>query len=153
VDDANTRLRAIAVATKGILQATNGAQAMSLLLSSERVFTDCHDWIRYGEPEQVGQPTIRPSTSHNVRGKKTTSLRASAYRASASLAPPLSVSSVPARSVLDPEDQGLTVHQWTEHHSARWQDRFRLRPSVAGRCREAGSADGWCGRRPPHRWL
>lgn len=26
---------------------------MSLLLTSERVFTDLHDWIKWGEPDQV----------------------------------------------------------------------------------------------------
>lgn len=26
---------------------------MSLLLTSERVFADLHDWIKWGEPEQV----------------------------------------------------------------------------------------------------
>jgi len=36
-----------------LLRVLTGAEAMSLLLSSERVFTDCHDWIMYGEPEQV----------------------------------------------------------------------------------------------------
>lgn len=36
-----------------VLRVSCGAEAMSLLLSSERVFTDCHDWIKYGEPEQV----------------------------------------------------------------------------------------------------
>lgn len=33
------------------LKITNGLEALALLLSSERVFTDLHDWIKYGEPE------------------------------------------------------------------------------------------------------
>jgi gamma-glutamylcyclotransferase (GGCT)/AIG2-like uncharacterized protein YtfP len=58
---ANTKLRAIARNT--YLQVHNGAEAMSLLLSSERVFTDLHDWIRYGEPEQVVLRQWQPNMS------------------------------------------------------------------------------------------
>ena len=35
------------------LRVTSGSQAMSLLLTSERVFSDMLDWLHYGEPEQV----------------------------------------------------------------------------------------------------
>eukprot|EP01117_Protostelium_nocturnum_P014823 TRINITY_DN5682_c0_g1_i1.p1 TRINITY_DN5682_c0_g1~~TRINITY_DN5682_c0_g1_i1.p1 ORF type:complete len:514 (+),score=167.70 TRINITY_DN5682_c0_g1_i1:126-1667(+) len=49
--NANTKLRAVArVSWLGV---SNGKDAMSLLLTSERVFADLHDWIRWGEPEQV----------------------------------------------------------------------------------------------------
>ena len=30
---------------------TNGQEAMSLILTSERAFTDLFDWIKHGEPE------------------------------------------------------------------------------------------------------
>lgn len=50
-DSINTKLRAIARVTW--LKVASGAEAMSLLLTSERVFTDCHDWLQWGEPEQV----------------------------------------------------------------------------------------------------
>ena len=49
--DANTKLNA--VARVQWLSVRTGADAMCLLLTSERVFSDLHDWIRYGEPEQV----------------------------------------------------------------------------------------------------
>eukprot|EP00698_Gefionella_okellyi_P004160 TRINITY_DN13882_c0_g1_i1.p1 TRINITY_DN13882_c0_g1~~TRINITY_DN13882_c0_g1_i1.p1 ORF type:complete len:628 (+),score=112.34 TRINITY_DN13882_c0_g1_i1:40-1884(+) len=49
--DANTKLRAIAKCHW--LKVTSAPQAMSLLLSSERVFADMRDWLEYGEPEQV----------------------------------------------------------------------------------------------------
>eukprot|EP01113_Clastostelium_recurvatum_P000566 TRINITY_DN10257_c0_g1_i3.p1 TRINITY_DN10257_c0_g1~~TRINITY_DN10257_c0_g1_i3.p1 ORF type:complete len:566 (+),score=106.24 TRINITY_DN10257_c0_g1_i3:1-1698(+) len=49
--EANTKLRAIARVSA--LCVSSGAHAMSLLLTSERVFTDLHDWIRWGEPEQI----------------------------------------------------------------------------------------------------
>jgi hypothetical protein len=51
VIDANTKMRAIG--RVNYLRVTSGAEAMSLLLTSERVFTDMHDWLLYGEPEQV----------------------------------------------------------------------------------------------------
>jgi hypothetical protein len=37
------------------LRVTSGKDAMSLLLTSERVFADMIDWLHYGEPEQVCQ--------------------------------------------------------------------------------------------------
>eukprot|EP00462_Mataza_sp_D1_P006260 CAMPEP_0175122826 /NCGR_PEP_ID=MMETSP0087-20121206/1919_1 /TAXON_ID=136419 /ORGANISM="Unknown Unknown, Strain D1" /LENGTH=540 /DNA_ID=CAMNT_0016404481 /DNA_START=30 /DNA_END=1650 /DNA_ORIENTATION=+ len=43
----------IAVARTPTLKVDSGAAAMSLLLSSERVFTDVVDWLKYGEPEQI----------------------------------------------------------------------------------------------------
>ncbi len=49
--NANTKLRAIAKVN--YLGVRNGKEAMSLLLTSERVFTDLHDWIMWGEPDQV----------------------------------------------------------------------------------------------------
>lgn len=47
---ANTKL--IAIAHTQWLKINTAEEAMSQLLTSERVFTDLHDWIRYGEPEQ-----------------------------------------------------------------------------------------------------
>jgi gamma-glutamylcyclotransferase (GGCT)/AIG2-like uncharacterized protein YtfP len=60
-DDANTKLRAIA--RSNYLRVCSGAEAMSLLSTSERVFTDLHDWIRYGEPEQVVLRQWQPNMS------------------------------------------------------------------------------------------
>jgi len=48
---ANTRLRAIGKVNW--MKVDSGAAAMSLLLTSERVFADLHDWLKYGEPEQI----------------------------------------------------------------------------------------------------
>lgn len=45
---ANTKLRAIA--RTSWLQVNTGADAMSLLLTSERVFADLHDWIEVRAP-------------------------------------------------------------------------------------------------------
>ena len=50
---ANTKLRAIA--RTSWLQVNTGADAMSLLLTSERVFADLHDWI-----EVRAVPAARP---------------------------------------------------------------------------------------------
>ena len=50
-DEANTKL--IAISRVNWMRVSNGKEAMSLLLTSERVFTDLHDWILYGEPEQI----------------------------------------------------------------------------------------------------
>eukprot|EP00026_Physarum_polycephalum_P005786 Phypoly_transcript_05824.p1 GENE.Phypoly_transcript_05824~~Phypoly_transcript_05824.p1 ORF type:complete len:588 (+),score=94.49 Phypoly_transcript_05824:110-1765(+) len=49
--NALTKLRAIA--RVNYLGVHTGKDAMSLLLTSERVFTDLHDWIKWGEPDQV----------------------------------------------------------------------------------------------------
>ena len=49
--NAMTKLRAIA--RVNYLGVPTGKDAMSLLLTSERVFTDLHDWIKWGEPDQV----------------------------------------------------------------------------------------------------
>ena len=51
-DNDNVRVAAIA-RTDSWLKVTSGAEAMSLLLTSERVFSDMLDWIQYGEPEQL----------------------------------------------------------------------------------------------------
>ena len=50
-DTPNTKL--MAIATVSTLFVATGAEAMSLLLSSERVFTDLRDWSEFGEPEQI----------------------------------------------------------------------------------------------------
>ncbi|PRP85353.1 hypothetical protein PROFUN_07061 [Planoprotostelium fungivorum] len=49
---ANTKLRAIAQ-VNDVLKVDSGREVMSLLLTSERVFADLHDWCRWGEPEQI----------------------------------------------------------------------------------------------------
>lgn len=51
-DTGNTRVAAIST-TPSYLRVRTGADAMSLLLTSERVFTDMRDWLSYGEPEQL----------------------------------------------------------------------------------------------------
>ena len=48
---ANTKLRAIARINWMCVR--TGADALSLLLTSERVFADLHDWLLWGKPEQV----------------------------------------------------------------------------------------------------
>jgi len=50
-ENANTKL--MAISRVHIFKVTSGKEVMNLLLSSERVYTDLHDWIRYGEPEQI----------------------------------------------------------------------------------------------------
>jgi len=47
----NQKLRAIG--RTQYLKAEDGVSALNCLLSSERVFTDLHDYLRYGEPEQI----------------------------------------------------------------------------------------------------
>lgn len=51
-DDGNLRVSAVA-RTGSWLRVRSGADAMSLLLTSERVFSDMIDWLHYGEPEQL----------------------------------------------------------------------------------------------------
>jgi hypothetical protein len=41
-----TKSKYIAMARTSYLRVTSGEEAMSLLLTSERVFTDCDDWMR-----------------------------------------------------------------------------------------------------------
>jgi len=50
--DGNTRVAAIARAPS-YLRVRSGADAMSLILTSERVFSDMLDWLKFGEPEQI----------------------------------------------------------------------------------------------------
>jgi len=50
--DGNTRLAAVAD-TPSWLRVRSGADAMNLLLTSERVFVDMRDWLEHGEPEQI----------------------------------------------------------------------------------------------------
>lgn len=59
--DANTKL--IAISRVNWMCVTTGKEAMSLLLTSERVFTDLHDWIKYGEPEQIVLREFDPNLS------------------------------------------------------------------------------------------
>lgn len=42
-----------AIARTSWMHVESGAEAMALLLSSERVYSDMIDWIKYGEPEQI----------------------------------------------------------------------------------------------------
>lgn len=48
---ANTRM--IAISLTKYMKVKNGKDAMSLLLTSERVFAEMLDWTRFGEPEQI----------------------------------------------------------------------------------------------------
>lgn len=50
-DDANTKM--IAITRASTLKVRSGQEAMSLLLTSERLYSDILDWVRYGEPEQI----------------------------------------------------------------------------------------------------
>ena len=43
----------IAVSRTPLLCISSGSEALSLLLSSERVYNDMIDWLKYGEPEQI----------------------------------------------------------------------------------------------------
>lgn len=53
-DDQDGNLRVAAIShTESWLHIHTGAQAMAVLLTSERVFSDLLDWLHYGEPEQV----------------------------------------------------------------------------------------------------
>jgi len=45
--------RMLAIARTPLLRVNSGAEALSLLLSSERVYADMLDWTRFGEPEQL----------------------------------------------------------------------------------------------------
>ena len=51
-DHDNARVAAIA-RIPSYLRVKTGAEAMALLLTSERVFSDMLDWLHYGEPEQL----------------------------------------------------------------------------------------------------
>lgn len=50
-DDIHTKMTAIA--RTPLLHVRTGAEVMSLLLTSERIYADILDWIRFGEPEQI----------------------------------------------------------------------------------------------------
>lgn len=50
--DITTR-KMIAIAQTNYLKVYSGSEVMSLLLTSERVYADMIDWIKYGEPEQI----------------------------------------------------------------------------------------------------
>lgn len=50
-EDIHTKM--LAIAQINIMKVTCGRDAMSLLLTSERVFSDMIDWKLYGEPEQI----------------------------------------------------------------------------------------------------
>ncbi len=49
----NGNTKMIAISRTSTLKVRCGREAMSLLLTSERVYSDMLDWIKYGEPEQV----------------------------------------------------------------------------------------------------
>jgi gamma-glutamylcyclotransferase (GGCT)/AIG2-like uncharacterized protein YtfP len=49
--EGNTKL--IAASRTPTLLVESADEAMALLLSSERVFSDCRDWLSFGEPEQI----------------------------------------------------------------------------------------------------
>lgn len=48
-----TTKKMIAIAQTNYLKVQSGSEVMSLLLTSERVYADMIDWIKYGEPEQI----------------------------------------------------------------------------------------------------
>jgi gamma-glutamylcyclotransferase (GGCT)/AIG2-like uncharacterized protein YtfP len=48
---ANTEM--IAIAKSKFLKVASGKDAMSLLLTSERVYAEMIDWLKFGEPEQI----------------------------------------------------------------------------------------------------
>ncbi len=50
-DNANTKM--IAISRIQYMKISTGAEAMSLLLTSERVMAEMIDWLKYGEPEQL----------------------------------------------------------------------------------------------------
>jgi hypothetical protein len=50
--ESNCRLLAMA-RTNQVMRVRNAEEAMQMLLTSERVFTDFHDWLLHGEPEQI----------------------------------------------------------------------------------------------------
>lgn len=53
-DDDDGNLRVVAIShIDSWLRVQTGADAMSLLLTSERVFSDMLDWLNHGEPEQL----------------------------------------------------------------------------------------------------
>jgi gamma-glutamylcyclotransferase (GGCT)/AIG2-like uncharacterized protein YtfP len=47
----NTKM--IAISRTPLLKIRSGSDAMSLILTSERVYSDMLDWTKYGEPEQI----------------------------------------------------------------------------------------------------
>jgi hypothetical protein len=55
----------MAIARTSWLRVTSGADAIQLLLSSERVFTDLQDWLRWGEPEQIVLRSWLPTMTYD----------------------------------------------------------------------------------------
>lgn len=53
-------LKMIAIGRVNFMRVSNGAEAMSLLLTSERVFSDCLDWLEYGEPVMIALRHFEP---------------------------------------------------------------------------------------------
>jgi len=53
----------MAIARVSWLRVTSGQEAMSLLLTSERVYADMIDWLQWGEPEQVVLRRWEPAMS------------------------------------------------------------------------------------------
>lgn len=51
LDNGNTKM--IAICRTSTMKVPSGKDAMSLLLTSERVYSDMLDLIKYGEPEQI----------------------------------------------------------------------------------------------------
>ena len=52
-NNGNTKLIAIAKTATLLLKINSAQDVMAELLTSERVYTDLHDWLNYGEPEQI----------------------------------------------------------------------------------------------------
>lgn len=51
--DATPNTKMIAISRVQYMKVHNGSEAMSLLLTSERVYAEMVDWLKYGEPEQI----------------------------------------------------------------------------------------------------
>ena len=60
LEDLASNTKMIAIGRVNFLRVTNGSEAMSLLLTSERVFSDCLDWLQYGEPVMIALREFEP---------------------------------------------------------------------------------------------
>lgn len=52
-EEVNAEMKIKAISKVSTLKVRNAQDAMSLLLTSERVYADMIDWLRFGEPEQI----------------------------------------------------------------------------------------------------
>ena len=63
LESQQTIRKMLAIARTNYLKVITGADVMSLLLTSERVYADMIDWIKFGEPEQICLREWIPSMS------------------------------------------------------------------------------------------